>query len=172
MVVAGVPHATKTEDTYLGHKIPAGSIVMGNHFAITRDESVFGDRPEDFIPERWLGEDGSLKDLPQTGFGFGRRICSGRNIARNGLFIHMAKLMWAFDVEVGISDVTGKREAVDDLAGSEGFVFIPAPFKAVFRPRGAGARDLIEDQGSTHGVDYAELLDRAGNDRVTKLDKA
>lgn len=156
----------------MGYKIPAGSIVMGNHFAITRDESVFGDRPEDFIPERWLGEDGSLKDLPQTGFGFGRRICSGRNIARNGLFIHMAKLLWAFDVEVGISDVTGKREAVDDLAGSEGFVFIPAPFKAVFRPRGTWARDLIEDQGSTHGVDYAELLDRAGNDRVTKLDKA
>lgn len=171
-MVAGVPHATKTEDTYMGHKIPAGSIVMGNHFAITRDESVFGDRPDDFIPERWLAEDGSLKELPLTGFGFGRRICSGRNIARNGLFIHMAKLLWAFDVEVGISEITDERERVDDLAGSEGFVFIPKPFKAFFRPRDQRARDLIEKQGSTHGIDHAELLDQAGNDRMTKLDKA
>lgn len=153
----------------MGHRIPAGSIVMGNHFAITRDESVFGDRPEDFTPERWLAEDGSLKDLPQTGFGFGRRICSGRNIARNGLFIHMAKLLWAFDIEVGVSEVTGEREEVDDLAGSEGFVFIPTPFKAVFRPRGQWARDIIERQGSTHGIDHAELLDQAGSDRTAKL---
>lgn len=156
----------------MGHKIPAGSIVMGNHFAITRDESVFGDNPEDFIPERWLAEDGSLKELPLTGFGFGRRICSGRNIARNGLFIHMAKLLWAFDVEAGISEITGEREMVDDLAGSEGFVFIPKPFKAFFRPRDQRARDLIEKQGSTHWIDHAELLDQAGNDTMTKLDKA
>lgn len=156
----------------MGHKIPAGSIVMGNHFAITRDESVFGDRADDFIPERWLAEDGSLKDLPLTGFGFGRRICSGRNIARNGLFIHMAKLLWAFDIEAGISEVTGEKEVVDDIAGSEGFVFIPTPFKAVFRPRGPWARDLVEEQGSTHAINHAELLDQAGNDRMPKLDKA
>lgn len=156
----------------MGHKIPAGSIVMGNHFAITRDESVFGERQDEFIPERWLDEHGSLKDLPLTGFGFGRRICSGRNIARNGLFIHVAKMLWAFDVEVGISGATGVREVVDDMAGSEGFVFVPTPFKAVFRPRDQRARDLIEGQGSTHDVDHAELLDMAGSDRIAKLDKA
>lgn len=172
MVVAGVPHATKTEDTYMGHKIPAGSIVMGNHFAITRDESVFGDRPDDFIPERWLAEDGSLKDLPWTGFGFGRRICSGRYIARNGLFIHMAKLLWAFNIEVGVSEETGEREAVDDTAGSEGFVFVPTPFKAVFRPRGPWARDLVEGQGSTHEIDHGEMLDQIGNDMKKKSGKA
>lgn len=67
----------------MGYTIPAGSIVLGNHFAISRDESTFGNDTDKFIPERWLNEDGTLKNLPQTGFGFGRRICTGRNIARN-----------------------------------------------------------------------------------------
>lgn len=71
------------DDTYLGHRIPARSIVIANHFAITREEAVFGKDPDRFMPERWMNEDGSLKELPQTGFGFGRRICTGRHIARN-----------------------------------------------------------------------------------------
>lgn len=83
VVVAGVPHATKTEDVYMGHRIPAGSIVLANHFAISRDEEAFGQHTDQFIPERWIAADGTLKDLPQTGFGFGRRICTGRHIARN-----------------------------------------------------------------------------------------
>lgn len=72
----------------MGYRIPAGSIVMGNHFAIARDEEVFGKDTDDFIPERWLADDGTLKDLPQTGFGFGRRICTGRHIARNVRRLH------------------------------------------------------------------------------------
>lgn len=83
IVVGGVPHATKTEDEYMGYRIPAGSIVLANHFAIARDESVFGPQTDEFIPERWISDEGDLKDLPQTGFGFGRRICTGRHIARN-----------------------------------------------------------------------------------------
>lgn len=152
----------------MGYRIPAGSIVIGNHFAITRQESNFGDRPADFIPERWLAEDGSLKDLPLTGFGYGRRVCTGKHIARNNLFIHMAKLLWAFDIELGLSEVTGKQEEIDDIAGTEGFVFAPTPFKAVFRPRGPWARDLIERQGGTHTVDHAEILDQIGSGMIPK----
>ncbi|KAG8156933.1 hypothetical protein KVR01_013155 [Diaporthe batatas] len=168
VLVGGVPHFTKTEDTYMGYKIPAGSIVIGTHFAITQQESSFGDRPADFIPERWLAEDGGLKDLPLTGFGFGRRICTGKHIARNNLYIHMAKLLWAFDIELGISEVTGEQERIDDMAGTEGLVFSPAPFKAVFRPRGPWIRELIERQGNTHEVDHAEILAEIGRGMIPK----
>ncbi|KAL5042013.1 hypothetical protein BDW71DRAFT_190819 [Aspergillus fruticulosus] len=55
-----------------------------------------------------------LKDLPQTGFGFGRRICTGRLIARNQLFTQTALMLWAFDVEVGADGENGERHEVDD----------------------------------------------------------
>ena len=106
VVVGGVPHFTKTEDTYMGYHIPANSMILGNHYAIARDEAVFGEDVDDFIPDRWLAEDvqephvdacgqdvNALKDLPHVGFGFGRRICTGRVIARNQLFLQMARML-------------------------------------------------------------------------------
>ncbi|GAB1310101.1 O-methylsterigmatocystin oxidoreductase, putative [Madurella fahalii] len=182
VVVGGVPHFTKTEDSYMGYYIPANSIVLANAFAITRDESVFGQDVDNFVPERWLAEeqeegkepsiDGcgmnltALKDLPQTGFGFGRRICTGRIIARNQLFIQMARMLWAFDVEAGISEATGQRHKVDDMDCTEGFVTLPKPFKAEMRPRGQWVRDVILRPGTTHGLDHAEILNQAGKERA------
>ncbi|KAK1765113.1 cytochrome P450 [Phialemonium atrogriseum] len=184
VVVGGVPHFTKTEDNYMGYHIPANSIVLPNAFAITRDESVFGEDVDAFVPERWLVNDGdaaaarepsidacgfnvtALKDLPHTGFGFGRRICTGRIIARNQLFIEMARVLWAFDVEAGITESTGERHKVDDMACTEGFVTVPKPFRAVMRPRGQWVRDAISQSGTTHGLDHCEILNQARNGRA------
>ncbi|KAM5343546.1 hypothetical protein ACJ41O_012083 [Fusarium nematophilum] len=176
VVVGGVPHFTKTEDTYMGYHIPANSIVLGNAFAITRDESVFGKEADTFKPERWLadvveGKEPSidacgfnttaLKDLPHTGFGFGRRVCTGRIIARNQLFIQMARMLWAFDVQAGVVKATGERHKVDDRDCTEGFVTLPKSFRAEMRPRGPWVRDAILRSGTTHDLDYAEILDAA-----------
>lgn len=176
----------------MGHRIPSGSIVIGNNFAITRDEAVFGEDTDQFIPERWLADDGTLKDLPQTGFGFGRRICTGRHIARNviapqhlvllrnyplikchvqGLFIHMARMLWAFNLEVGTSEETKRKAIVDDFAGSEGFVFVPKLFPAVYSARAPWVRSIIHEKGTTHTVDHAKLLDQAGEERRIKFGK-
>lgn len=179
-----MPHFTKVEDSYMGYHIPANSIVLPNAFAITRDESVFGPDADDFIPERWLADEQdtkakseqptidacgmnvtALKDLPQTGFGFGRRICTGRIIARNQLFIQMARMLWAFDVEAGISEATGQRPQIDPMNCTEGFVTLPKPFKAEMRPRGEWARRVVLQSGTTHGIDHAEILNQAGRER-------
>ncbi|KAB5580237.1 cytochrome P450 [Coniochaeta sp. 2T2.1] len=182
VVVGGVPHFTKTQDSYAGYHIPANSIVIPNAFAICRDESVFGQDVESFIPERWLADaddEGkapsidacgfnvtALKDLPQTGFGFGRRICTGRFIARSQLFIQMARMLWAFEVEPGVVDEsTGRRHEVDDMDCTEGFATRPKAFKAVMRPRGEWVRDVILQAGDTHGIDRAEILDQARDGR-------
>ncbi|KAI1338418.1 putative cytochrome P450 [Xylariaceae sp. FL0016] len=167
VVVGGVPHMTKTEDTFRGYRIPAGSIVMGNAFAITRDESAFGADVDSFIPERWIDKDGNLKELPQSGFGFARRICTGRHIARNGLFIEIARVLWAFDIEEVVTE-TGEPHIVDDMACTEGFVTCPKPFRVKFRQRGPWVRDVILAGGSTHIVDHVEILNKAGADRRAK----
>ncbi|KAL4805605.1 cytochrome P450 [Aspergillus unguis] len=178
VVVSGVPHFTKTEDEYMGYHIPANSTVLPNAFAITRDEAVFGPDVDSFIPERWLADDlppgqepsidicgfntSALKDLPHTGFGFGRRICTGRLIARNQLFIQMARMLWAFDVDAGIVDEnTGRRHKVDDMDCTEGFVTLPKPFRAVMRPRGEWVRAKILEAGTTHGQDHSSILEKA-----------
>jgi cytochrome P450 len=164
----------------MGYHIPANSIVLANAFAITRDESVFGDDVDNFIPERWMADEQgkapsidvcgmnvtALKDLPQTGFGFGRRICTGRIIARNQLFIQMARMLWAFDVEAGVDEATGQRRKVDDMDCTEGFVTLPKPFKAEMRPRGDWVREVILRSGTTHGVDHAEILNQASRERA------
>lgn len=170
-----MPHFTKMEDEYMGYRIPANSTVLPNAFAITRDEDVFGEDVDDFIPERWLAEGSdnehidacgfntsALKDLPHTGFGFGRRICVGRLIARNQLFIQMARMLWSFDVEAGVVDeATGARHKVHDMDCTEGFVTLPKPFRSVMRPRGQWVRDAILKAGTTHNLDHSAILEAA-----------
>ncbi|KAJ5199660.1 Cytochrome P450 [Penicillium cf. griseofulvum] len=171
----GVPHFTKTEDEYMGYHIPANSIVLPSAFAISRDEAVFGEDVDNFIPERWLAEEAhkeqtdicgfntsAFKDLPHTGFGFGRRICTGRFIARNQLFIQMARMLWSFDVEAGIVDeATGARHNVHNMDCMEGFIVMPKPFRSVMRPRGQWVRDAILKAGTTHSLDHSAILEAA-----------
>jgi cytochrome P450 len=181
VVVGGVPHFTKVEDEYNGLHIPANSIVLPNAYAICRDESVFGEKVDDFMPERWLRDvpkgttptidacgfnTTAVKDLPYTGFGYGRRICTGRFIARNQLFIQMARMLWAFNVEAGVVDEkTGARHPVSDMDCTEGFVTVPKPFRAVYRPRGDWVRPIIEKEGPTHHIDHAAVLNAASKHR-------
>jgi cytochrome P450 len=49
--------------------------------AIGRDPEYFPD-PEQFNPQRWLTEDGKIKEeLKSFPFGFGRRVCPGQYMA-------------------------------------------------------------------------------------------
>ncbi|RYP46631.1 hypothetical protein DL768_007195 [Monosporascus sp. mg162] len=164
----GVPHFTKTESTYEGYRIPAGSVVLANHWAITREEGVFGPDVDSFVPERWLGaeslETKELKNLPVVGFGYGRRICPGRHFARNIVWIAIARLLWAFDIEAGLSEETGEPLFVDAVASTDGLVMRPLPFKASFKPRGPWARDVIMRECDTHGEDFTTILDQIAAD--------
>lgn len=156
----GVPHFTKTESTYEGYTIPANSVVLANHWAITREEAVFPDA-DSFVPERWLPDDHDateLKSLPVVGFGYGRRTCPGRHFARNILWIGIARLLWAFDIEPGVSEETGKPVKIDPLAATDGLVMRPEPFKASFKPRGAWVSDIIKRECDTHGEDLTAIL--------------
>lgn len=85
----GFAHATTEAVTYNGYVIPKGTALVGNHWSISRDPVVFPE-PEEFLPERWF-EDGDVKsgkirkDINHVAFGFGRRVCSGRNVAERSV---------------------------------------------------------------------------------------
>ncbi|KAJ2935732.1 hypothetical protein H1R20_g1362, partial [Candolleomyces eurysporus] len=72
------PRVNAKDDEYDGYFIPKGTLVFPNSWAILHDPRVF-DKPFDFIPERYLTDDGkinmseSVSDADMAAFGHGRR---------------------------------------------------------------------------------------------------
>jgi cytochrome P450 len=62
--------------------------------AVLHDESVYPE-PSQFKPERYLNP--NLKP-PDAVFGFGRRICPGRFMARSSMWIAIASVLAAYDI--------------------------------------------------------------------------
>jgi len=58
------------------------------------DESFFPE-PSQFRPERFL--DPNVKPL-DAGFGFGRRICPGRYMARSSMWIAIASVLAVYEI--------------------------------------------------------------------------
>ncbi|KGO63861.1 Cytochrome P450 [Penicillium italicum] len=147
-----IPRRADRDDEFNGVKIKKGVTLMANAWAIGRDEKVFdpalGDT-QDFVPERWLrrDDDGAERlqtDLPLPVFGQGRRICQGRKVATDGSFMHIACLLWAFDIE----PVDG--EDVDPWAMVvAGFMTTPREIKFKLRPRGDWVLDVISKEWET-----------------------
>jgi cytochrome P450 len=100
------PHRATEDDWYEGMFIPKGTICLANAWHMNHDPEVFGENAEDFDPARYLDASGDiapgLSELKKDGhftYGFGSRICVGRLMADNSLFINIAILLWATKIE-------------------------------------------------------------------------
>ena len=67
--------------------------------AILHDPEAYPD-PEEFKPERFLKEDGSVRDDPALSlvFGVGKRICPGRHLVNATVFIVACSVLSVFNV--------------------------------------------------------------------------
>ncbi|KAF2195136.1 putative O-methylsterigmatocystin oxidoreductase [Zopfia rhizophila CBS 207.26] len=148
IVPAGIPHATSKEDYYKGYLIPKGSTIIPMFYSMRKDENLF-DSPLDFRPERWIG-----KSQPSN-FGYGRRVCPGRFIARNSVSIAIARLLWAFNIQQATKE--GKT-VVDENTWTTGFVSAPKPFEAVFEPRSEQHKKVIEREFNAADMDVSRIL--------------
>ncbi|EAS30658.3 uncharacterized protein CIMG_06137 [Coccidioides immitis RS] len=82
-----------------GQFIPGGTVVgMSSHF-VHRSETVF-EKPNEFIPDRWLGDKGSQLDKWLFSFSHGPRSCLGQNLAWAELYFCFAHLYRKFDIEM------------------------------------------------------------------------
>nr|BED42963.1 cytochrome P450 monooxygenase [Trametes versicolor] len=140
-----VPHRLTADDVYNGYHLPAGSIVVGNSWAILHDEATFPD-PEAFIPERFLNADGSLRttmrDAELAAFGFGRRICPGRHMACASMWIAIASVLSTFTLSKPVDDDGNVVEPSGEYLS--GLVTYPVPFKCEFKPRSGLTAQLIQ----------------------------
>ncbi|KAH8921853.1 cytochrome protein [Atractiella rhizophila] len=158
-IIGGQPHANTEEVTWNGWTFPAGTWTQANLWAIHRSEREYKDS-DSFRPERWLeDEKADLRgEYPGCGgrgyssFGFGRRVCSGQALAEQGMYITVARLLWAFKIEKALN-ANGKEIPVDTFAYTNGLNMRPKPFNCRFTVRNEEVRKTIEREAKEAMLD-------------------
>ncbi|KAK6379432.1 hypothetical protein LTS17_006350 [Exophiala oligosperma] len=139
-----VPHASTQDDEFGGYHIPKGSILMPNIWLFTHDPDVHRD-PMRFDPDRFLDTDGRApeQDPNRYVFGFGRRICPGRVLADQSMWLTVAQMLAVFDItRPGGADASGDDANVNPKFLG-GIISHPEPFEATFEPRDGQREKLI-----------------------------
>ncbi|KAJ1643115.1 hypothetical protein IWQ61_010564 [Dispira simplex] len=81
-----------------GHYIPPGYFIGIPIYSINHSP-LYWDKPDEFIPERWLEGDVSQKKQNTITFLSGPRGCLGRNLAYMELYLTVANILRSFHVE-------------------------------------------------------------------------
>jgi hypothetical protein len=117
-----------------------------------RDPATFPE-PSSFNPERWL-EPGAPA-FPDAAFGFGRRECPGRFMARETVWAAIAGVLAAFEISP-VEDDPPKELYMSGIVACVIFILefcaaairefcssYPEPFKCLVRPRSETIVELV-----------------------------
>ena len=124
-----VPHKALHSIECGGRKIPAGTQIWYNSWALHNDEREWNE-PSCFTPERFLDEQGRLMrttDQSFLPFGAGRRVCIGEALARMELFVFLSSILYRYEI---LPDVE-----LPDLDGEFSIVLKPKRFKVKLKKR-------------------------------------
>ncbi|KAJ7252937.1 cytochrome P450 [Mycena rebaudengoi] len=150
VIPLGVPHRVMKDDTYQGYSIPAGTIIIANQWGMSHDETVFSDAFI-FRPERFLNTVTPALDPSKIAFGWGRRICPGRFLAEDLLWLTISTMLACFNItptsEPDGSIIIPPREYTTGL-GSH-FASRPLPFSCKITSRSPAASDLIRQSAES-----------------------
>ncbi|KAJ2989842.1 hypothetical protein NUW58_g3263 [Xylaria curta] len=127
----GLPHENTEDDVCDGYLIPKGSMLFANIWHFTHDPDIYHD-PAVFKPERFLSGNAyePAPDPEKFVFGFGRRVCPGRILADNSLFLIIAQSLSVFS----INSVNRTKVEYESMFQA-GVVSHPVPYKSVVKPR-------------------------------------
>ncbi|RGP81044.1 hypothetical protein FLONG3_833 [Fusarium longipes] len=92
-----------------GNYVPAGTVVSVDSWATTHDERNFS-RPNEFLPERWIGEGFGDRKEASRPFSLGSRGCLGINLAYLETRVTMASLVYVYDWELVNTDLDWNSE--------------------------------------------------------------
>ncbi|TDZ15801.1 O-methylsterigmatocystin oxidoreductase [Colletotrichum orbiculare MAFF 240422] len=144
----GLPHTSSDDDVVEGYFIPKDAMILPNIWYFTRDPKLYED-PAEFRPERFLPTDGSEPptDPHKFVFGFGRRVCPGRILADNALFINIAQSLAVFNISKRVED---GREVEPTIKMAPGIITHPEHFETSIKPRSYKHEQLIRSVEKTY----------------------
>ncbi|KNZ76528.1 O-methylsterigmatocystin oxidoreductase [Termitomyces sp. J132] len=154
------PHKVMEDDIYRGMLIPKGSIIIANIRAMTLNEAIYQD-PFTFDPTRYLpAPAGKGEPYSTSNFGFGRRICPGRFLSDDNLWMSIATMLATVNFSKAL-DEDGKDIIPDATTVYSGvtklvFYFIhipgvtiilnshPKSFKCCIKARNPAAQEVLQ----------------------------
>ncbi|KAH7335791.1 cytochrome P450 [Rhizoctonia solani] len=132
-----IPHVCYEDDLYRGYNFLKGDIVIGNIWAMSRDQSVYPN-PEEFNPDRFL--DPNVPPVPV--FGWGRRKCPGLHFGDASVFIVLTSILSVYNISKR-RDQTG-REIHPEIKDAENSLTLELePFDFKLEPRSDRHRQLV-----------------------------
>ena len=116
-------------DSVGGYEVPANSLIMYNVWGVHNDPSYWKN-PDEFDPDRWIGNDGKLltHSTHFMPFGVGPRICLGELLAKAESFIFLVAILQRFKFSLSTPNVS-----VED--GNSGVTHSPPHYKLLIKER-------------------------------------
>ncbi|KAJ7473585.1 cytochrome P450 [Mycena galericulata] len=130
----GVPHAALDDTVVNGYLIPKGAVIVANLWNMLNDANIYPS-PFTFDPARYLTTP-AQPDPRNVCFGFGRRVCPGRELAEASVFVCVAMTLAVFQIERGPGELPVHEN-------TQGTISHPKPFDCVVKPRSERAVALI-----------------------------
>lgn len=111
-----------------------------------------------FKPERFLEDDGHEAEMDPHGlvFGFGRRICPGRFLADNTVYLSVAQSLAVFNITTAVED--GKEVDIKPEFHA-GVISHPVPWKFNITPRCPAHEALILSVEREHPWEASDACD-------------
>lgn len=126
-----IPHYTTEDSEVAGYRVPKGTTVVVNLWAVNHDPQYF-DHPEVFNPHRFLDTEGQLL-LDQQAFllpfSTGGRRCPGATLAKAQLFMFLGCLLQGLHLQLP------EHSVPLNMDGEFGFVLKPRSLKVQVNPR-------------------------------------
>ncbi|KAK4354721.1 hypothetical protein RND71_026915 [Anisodus tanguticus] len=123
-----VPHESSDECVIGGFRVPRGTLLLVNLWAIQNDFKLW-EEPNDFKPERFIDFKGQRDGFRLMPFGYGKRGCPGENLAMHVAGLALGSLIQCFEWE-------RTSEEPVDMTGGPGLTMPKAiPLLAKCRPR-------------------------------------
>ncbi|CAD6265739.1 unnamed protein product [Miscanthus lutarioriparius] len=131
-----LPHLSMVDCDVDGYRIPSGTRVIINGWAISRDPESW-ESAEEFMPERFMDGASSAaidlrgNDFQFVPFGAGRRICPGLNFGLATVEIMLANLAYCFDWGLPIGMTEGDIDMTEVFGllvrRKEKLILLPEP---------------------------------------------
>ncbi|CAJ0547332.1 Ff.00g040860.m01.CDS01 [Fusarium sp. VM40] len=135
----GVPHTADEDIYYKDFVIPKGASFLPATWWFLHDPAIYRD-PSSFDPDRYL-EPRNEPHPNFASFGFGRRVCPGRFLAEESLFISISRLLASFDIKKAV-DGRG-NEIEPEISVTPGMIGHIHDYPYDIKPRNENYADMI-----------------------------